>query len=115
MIADPAEIVFKIPQWLKVIAEVCGGWWAAMSGAVSVPLALLALFCEGSPRLYFAVLAYFGMWVFAVGVVIRNKKDKAATDLELQRVIATHAKEKEQIVSLGVEQTKALQDEIQSL
>src|SRR5207247_2092408 len=97
MISDPAETVFKIPQWLKVIAEVCGGWWAAMSGAVSVPLALLALFCEGSPRLYFAVLAYVGMWVFAIGVIKKSKKDKVESDLALQKVITAHASEKEQM------------------
>ena len=45
-----------------------------MSGAASIPLAFIALFFQGEPQIMFALLAFVGVWVFAAGVIIRNKK-----------------------------------------
>jgi hypothetical protein len=61
-----------------------------MSGAVSIPLALAALFMEATPRFWFTILAFISIWIFAIGCLIRSlelkysPKKKAAQDfLEL--------------------------------
>jgi hypothetical protein len=64
--------MFRNPNWLKLLVEVCGGWWSAMSGAASIPLALLALIFGGTPSFWFAVLAFLGLLCFAVKVWLKN-------------------------------------------
>ena len=43
-----------------------------MSGAVSIPLAALALFYGGAATTYFWALSLAGMWAFTIGVIRRN-------------------------------------------
>jgi hypothetical protein len=56
-------------QWLKRYAKTVGTWWGIMSGAFSIPFALLALFYP--PRLAFAALAYLSLWVLVIGQIKR--------------------------------------------
>jgi hypothetical protein len=63
----------KIFNSLKVVASICGGWWATMSGAASIPFAFASLFLQGSEKKLFAILAYVSLWVFSIGVVIKNR------------------------------------------
>jgi hypothetical protein len=56
----------------RIIASLCGGWWSAMSGATSIPLAFAALYWTGTPRRWFAVLAFLGLLVFAFQILKRN-------------------------------------------
>jgi hypothetical protein len=59
----------KIHKSAKLLAEICGGWWALMSGAVSIPFAFLALFWgEAYQKEFFAILAFVALWVFAIRV-----------------------------------------------
>jgi len=37
-----------------------------MSGAASIPFMCLALMFQGSPRKWFAILAFVGLWTFCV-------------------------------------------------
>ena len=63
----------KILKVVKLLAEVCGGWWGIMSGAISIPFAFLALFWgEEKQKLVFAILAFFSLWVFAIRIARRN-------------------------------------------
>jgi hypothetical protein len=71
--------MFKIPNSFKLGVEICGGWWSAMSGAASIPFGFLALFVAGSPRFWFAVLAYVGLWVFAIRILSKNYKIVSGT------------------------------------
>jgi len=56
-----------------------------MSGAASIPFAFASLFLQGSEKKLFAILAYVSLWVFSIGVVIKNRsiaesKNKAQKD-----------------------------------
>jgi hypothetical protein len=48
-----AQIRKLMPDWkktvtiAKLIAEICGGWWTLMSGAISIPFAFLAILLGG--------------------------------------------------------------------
>jgi hypothetical protein len=56
---------FTLPQWLKSCIDTVGKWWGIMSGALSIPFALLALF-NVPPRLLFAALAYISLWALVI-------------------------------------------------
>jgi hypothetical protein len=56
----------------KILAQIFGGWWTVMSGAISIPLGALALFTHGSPRLWFGVLAFVGLWGVVIGIARKN-------------------------------------------
>ena len=62
----------KVLQYLKLSVEVCGGWWSAMSGTISIPFAFVALFTEGHPRKYFTFLAFGALLYFAIRVAWKN-------------------------------------------
>jgi hypothetical protein len=64
--------MFNTPNWAKVLIEVCGGWWSAMSGVVSIPLALLGFIFGGTPGHWFVLLAFVGLWCFAARVWWKN-------------------------------------------
>jgi len=57
--------VALVMQWLKSCADTVGTWWGIMSGVLSIPFAVLALF-NFPPRLLFAVLAYISLWVLVI-------------------------------------------------
>jgi len=82
-------------KWFKFIATICGGWWSAMSGAVSIPLAFFALWFGGSGKVWFGVLAFFGLWVFAIGAAIKNyqlieqsKSERQSHDDAIRKIAA---------------------------
>jgi hypothetical protein len=56
----------------KVLAQIFGGWWTIMSGAISIPLGAIALFTHGSPRLCFVILAFVGLWGVVIGIARKN-------------------------------------------
>ena len=58
-------IARRVWEFVRPIGE----WWGIMSGALSIPVMLLALFNVGSQRLLFAVLAYASL--LAV-VIVQN-------------------------------------------
>jgi hypothetical protein len=63
----------KIVNAAKLLAEICGGWWSTMSGAVSIPIAFFALFWgEERQKTFFAILAFIALWVFALRIAWRN-------------------------------------------
>jgi hypothetical protein len=62
----------KIVQFVKLLVEVCGGWWSAMSGAISIPLAFVALLTNWHPKLYFAVLAFVGLFYTTIRLAWKN-------------------------------------------
>ena len=53
-------------QWFKSCVDTVGKWWGIMSGALSIPFALLALFNVFSQRLLFGVLAYASLWALVI-------------------------------------------------
>jgi hypothetical protein len=71
-------------KWAKAVSGFCGGWWPALSGGLSVPLACLALFWQASPRKLFAVLAYCGMCVFAIGIKRKAQAVENGLNREIQ-------------------------------
>jgi hypothetical protein len=64
--------MFAAPKWLVRAVSICGGWWAVMSGAVSVALAFLALTSEGSPKSFYAILAFLALWACMVQMGMAN-------------------------------------------
>ena len=52
-------------RWVKELVRPVGEWWA-MSGALSIPFAFLALFNVFSGRFLFAALAYASLWVLVI-------------------------------------------------
>ncbi|MDD5164913.1 MAG: hypothetical protein PHG25_00015 [Candidatus Pacebacteria bacterium] len=79
----------QIIQQIQMVFEICGGWWSAMSGAISIPFGFIALFAEGNPRTYFAALAFIALWVFAIGVVRKNYKILVIQKPERTRALLT--------------------------
>jgi hypothetical protein len=59
-------------RWLRVLAQIVGGWWSLMSGAISIPFGFVALLTQGRERLLFAVLAYSSLWVVAIRATWAN-------------------------------------------
>jgi hypothetical protein len=53
----------RIVKVAKLIADVCGGWWSAMSGAISIPFAFAALFFAKTPdqKTSFTALAFVAL------------------------------------------------------
>jgi len=64
--------MFAAHKWLVLPVSICGGWLAVMSGAASVPLAFLALRSEGSPRYYYAILAFLALWICVIRMGMAN-------------------------------------------
>jgi transposase-like protein len=59
----------KIIKIAKLLAQICGGWWSLMSGAISIPFAFLAIFVDMShphPKETFAILAFVALWIFGM-------------------------------------------------
>ncbi len=71
----------KIKKWAEILTSTVGGWWTLMSGATSIPFALLALICGGKPGVWFAILAYVALWVMVIRMAYANYKlrDKTST------------------------------------
>jgi hypothetical protein len=90
-------------KWGAIAASVCGGWWSAMSGAVSIPLAFLALFFQGQPQIWFAVLAFVGVWVFVIGVIRKH-----------HALVQSHTEEKNRLEKM-IESLTVPQIEIQGI
>lgn len=63
------ERIFKTA---KLLAEICGTWWAIMSGAISIPLAFIALLLPGNERKIFAVLAFCALWALVIRMGWKN-------------------------------------------
>ncbi len=61
--------VAVVVRWLKSWADAVGTWWGIMSGAFSIPFAILMLFYPA--RLVFAALAYVSLWVLVINQVRR--------------------------------------------
>jgi hypothetical protein len=77
----------KIIKIAKLLAQICGGWWSLMSGAISIPFAFLAIFVDMShphPKETFAILAFVALWIFAVRTAWANYKMIESSRLQLQ-------------------------------
>lgn len=107
--------MFKVPKWARLLASIVGGWWSLMSGAISIPFAFAALFSEGHPRRYFALLAFVALWVFVIRVVWKNYQMLEANKRELDAQKNLHAKEKQNLVVEHIEQRQVLEKIIESL
>lgn len=57
---------------VKVAASVCGGWWSLMSGALSIPVALIALFNESHYKTLWGLLAYATLFFCACKSAWKN-------------------------------------------
>jgi hypothetical protein len=70
-------------SWVKKVAHYVEEWWGYMSGALSVPFGLLALF-NVSQRLLFGTLAYTAVWglVISQGRRISKLQDKRNREVE---------------------------------
>lgn len=62
----------KIKSGVTLLIEICGGWFSLMSGGLSIPFALFALYVGGSAKTNFWALAFVALLVFAVGVTRKN-------------------------------------------
>jgi hypothetical protein len=62
----------SIGKWMRQLLLACHGWWSAMSGAISIPFALIALFSSGHQRWLFVALAFVSLWVFVAAVIKKN-------------------------------------------
>jgi hypothetical protein len=56
----------------SLLKAICGGWWSLMSGAISIPLAFLAVIFGGKAGFWFGVLAFVALWVLAIRLAWRN-------------------------------------------
>jgi hypothetical protein len=64
--------VSKICKFAKLLASIVGGWWSLMSGALSIPIAVLAIYFGGSPGFWLAVLAFAALWVIVIRTAWKN-------------------------------------------
>jgi hypothetical protein len=82
----------KFKTWVALLISICGGWWSAMSGAISIPFAFLALFVGGSATTYFWVLAFAALWVVVIGIARKNHElknlleNKPESNLEIEAI-----------------------------
>ncbi|HXR05354.1 MAG TPA: hypothetical protein VN836_11675 [Verrucomicrobiae bacterium] len=112
----------KILTAAKFLAEICGGWWSLMSGAISIPLTFLALILPGAqPKELFVALAFIALWVFAIRAAWKNYQ-AGCVELEIEfinptdwdtiihryplRVKVTHTHSKKTVKNLRVLMTK---------
>jgi len=106
------EQIIKIA---KLLVQVCGGWLSLMSGAISIPLAFVALFTEAHPKRYFAMLAFAALWVIVIRTAWKNYQLMEANKKELEAQTNSHEEEKQKRASAYAEQIKALENQFQSL
>jgi uncharacterized membrane protein HdeD (DUF308 family) len=73
-------------EYLKFFGE----WWSLMSGALSIPFALAALFTQGHSKTYFAILAFVALLVASGGLVKRivDLKEKLRPKLHVSSVVS---------------------------
>src|SRR5437870_5530319 len=67
-ILQPMVVKWKLLNVAKLLAPICGEWWSAMSGAILIPFAFVALVSQGRERILFAVLAVGAVWIYAIRV-----------------------------------------------
>jgi hypothetical protein len=65
-----------------------------MSGSISIPLGVLAIIIGGSSGLWFAVLAFVSLLIFAVGMKIKNHTSTEAHKKEIKAREEEHLKER---------------------
>src|SRR5712675_1491778 len=80
----------KIVEWAKSVASVCGGWWATMSGGISIPCGILAIVLDGDASFWFAGLAYVSVWVFAIRVIFNSQAELQKLNGKLQKLSDEH-------------------------
>jgi hypothetical protein len=64
-------------KWATIIVQITGRWWAIMSGAVSIPLAFLALVFGGKPGTWLAILGYVALWSLVIKMACTNYKARS--------------------------------------
>ena len=80
----------------KLLVQICGGWLSLMSGAVSIPIAVLAIWCGGTGGFWLAVLAFVALWIIVIRTAwsnyqmieiqfLKDGKSNSAADLEIKR------------------------------
>jgi hypothetical protein len=77
--------VSKIYKFAALLASLVGGWWSLMSGAISIPIAVLAIYFGGSPGFWLAVLAFAALWVIVIRTAWKNYQ--MMEKLEVQKTI----------------------------
>src|SRR5258705_392970 len=87
----------RIPNWSAVIFRLCGGWWSATSGAVSIPVTAIGFFLPENPRLLFVTAGYCGLMVCAVRTIWINLQVTLKHEDELGEKRAQHVKEMAQL------------------
>jgi hypothetical protein len=64
--------MFKIQKLATAIGLFVWKWWAEMSGAISIPLGIIALFEQGHERRFFALTAFCALGVCAIRLAWMN-------------------------------------------
>jgi hypothetical protein len=62
----------KIIRTGKILFSVCGEWTGLMSGGLTVPFTIAALYYQGHNRRLFVILAFVALAIFAIRAVWRN-------------------------------------------
>jgi len=66
-----------------LVVSICGGWWSIMSGAISIPCAVLAFAIGGSAGRWFVVLAFLALWVCVFSIAHKSYQlTKSVLDIE---------------------------------
>src|SRR5712672_3266548 len=87
----------RIPNWLTVLFRLCGGWWSAMCGAVSIPVTAIGFLLPENPRWMFVTACYCGLMVCAVRTIWINLQVTSKHEDELGVKKAQHAKDMAQL------------------
>jgi len=62
-------------NWIRPVVSTFGGWWSTMSGAISIPFAILALFLPSTTgKTLFAALAYVSLLATAITMAVNHQK-----------------------------------------
>ncbi len=78
----------KTKYWAATIFSIVGGWFSLMSGCISIPLAILALFLGGTAKFWFALLAITSLWALIISMVKKTYEQQ-----QMQKVTINHLHE----------------------
>ena len=59
-------------KYAKILASIVGGWLSLMSGAISVPIALVAIYIHGTAGFWLAVTAFAALWFIVIRTSWKN-------------------------------------------
>jgi NhaP-type Na+/H+ and K+/H+ antiporter len=77
-----------MPKWMRSVGGFVQDWWAEMTGALSVPFAILALAGAPPAKLYY-LLGYAALWVVVLrqGIMLKRIEKRNARSEEISELI----------------------------